>query len=361
MVEGATLLSGSEAAPGRRTEVTPNRSFGSLSIVIPTYNEAESIGPLHDELVAVLERLGVPFELLWIDDGSTDETPAVMRGLCARDLRVRYVRFRRNFGKAAALSEGFRHARGEVLVTIDGDLQDDPAELPKLLDRLDEGYDLVSGWKWPRQDPLGKRLPSRIFNGAIRFWTGVKLHDHNCGYKVYRREIATTLSLYGDMHRYVPVLAHAKGFRVSEVKVTHRPRQHGRSKYSVGRFSRGFLDFLTVLFLTRYSRRPLHLIGGLALIMGLVGGGVLLWLTVGWFLGQPIAGRPLFFLGILLVVVAMQLLTFGLLAEMVTSFFVERRNEYPLIEVLGTDDILERSAAGALEQRSHNGPEASSG
>jgi glycosyltransferase involved in cell wall biosynthesis len=357
MPHGATLPSEPQAATGHRTAAAPARSFASLSVIIPTYNEAASVRPLYGELVATLDALAVPFELLWVDDGSTDDTPRVMRALCADDARVRYVRFRRNFGKAAALSEGFRRARGEVLVTMDGDLQDDPGELPKLLDRLDQGHDLVAGWKWPRRDPLSKRLPSRLFNRAIRFWTGVGLHDQNCGFKALRREIADTLSLYGDMHRYVPVLAHAKGFRVSEVKVAHRPRQYGRSKYSVGRFSRGFLDFLTVLFLTRYSRRPLHLIGGIALVMGLLGGGVLLWLTAGWFFGQPIAGRPLFFLGILLVVVSVQLLTFGLLAEMVTSFFLERRNEYPLIEVLGADDILERCTS-APEPGSRHGSEA---
>jgi glycosyltransferase involved in cell wall biosynthesis len=302
---------------------------------VPTLNEAPSLTTLCDELTSVLCELEIPFEIILIDDGSTDDTESIAREICQSDKRIRYAKFRRNFGKAAALSEGFRRATGDVVVTIDGDLQDDPKEIGKLLDTLDEGSDLVSGWKWPRKDPLNKRLPSKLFNWAIRRGTGLDLHDVNSGFKAYRREMAESLSIYGSMHRYIPVLASAAGFRVSEVKVSHRPRKFGRSKYATGRFIRGFLDFLTVLFLTKYRNRPLHLIGGVGLIFMAFGLGVLTYLTVGWFLGEPIAGRPLFFLGILTVIVAVQLITFGLLAEMVTSFFLERHNDYPVVVEIG--------------------------
>ena len=220
---------------------------------------------------------------------------------------------------------------------MDGDLQDNPAEVKTLLAEMDRGADLVSGWKWPRKDPLSKRLPSKIFNFAVRWGTRLELHDVNCGLKAYRKRMIDGLSIYGDMHRFIPVLADAQGYAVSEVKVSHRPRQFGKSKYSVGRFSRGFLDFLTVLFLTRYRARPLHLIGGMGLLMGLFSVGILAWLTVGKVLGTPIGGRPLFVLGIMLLIVSVQLVTFGLLAEMVTSYFLERRNEYPILEEGGFD------------------------
>jgi glycosyltransferase involved in cell wall biosynthesis len=311
------------------------RTFRSLSVVIPAFNEAESLPELYQELVAELPKSGVAFEVIFVDDGSTDTTRQVAVDICGRDDRFRYVRLRRNFGKAAALSEGFRRARGDVVVTMDADLQDNPAEVERLLKLIDEGYDLVSGWKWPRLDPVGKRLPSKLYNWTVRRFTGLTLHDMNCGLKAYRREMTDTVSLYGDMHRYVPVKAQAQGFRVGETKVSHRPRRFGRSKYSVGRFSRGLLDLLTVLFLTRYRTRPLHLIGGLGLLMGLSGMIVLLYLSILWFAGQPIGGRPLFFLGILLLIVAVQLITFGLLAEMVASFFLEHENDYPVTEEVG--------------------------
>lgn len=313
----------------------PKRSYSSLTLVIPSFNEAESLVQLHKELVVELDKLELPYEIILVDDGSTDNTADVVRELNQKDSRVKYIRFRRNFGKAAALNEGFRRATGEVVVTMDADLQDNPAEVATLLSELDAGLDLCSGWKWPRKDPLGKRLPSKLFNFAIRKGTGLPLHDVNCGLKAYRKNMLDRLSIYGDMHRYIPVLAAAQGFKVGEVKVSHRPRVFGKSKYSVGRYSRGLLDFATVLFLTRYRNRPLHLIGGLGLLMGAGSFFVLGFLSIGWFFGEPIAGRPLFFLGILLLIVSVQLITFGLLAEMVTSFFLERRNEYPIIEDIG--------------------------
>jgi glycosyltransferase involved in cell wall biosynthesis len=321
-----------------RADGAPPRTYRSLSLVIPSYNEAESLRALHRELCEHIGAIGVPFEILLIDDGSSDDTAAIARELHEADERVRYVRFRRNFGKAAALSEGFKRATGDVVITMDADLQDNPAEVIRLLDALDQGYDLCSGWKWPRLDPIGKRWPSKVFNWAVRKGSGVQLHDVNCGLKAYRRELLQAVSVYGDMHRFIPVLADAAGFKVTEVKVSHRPRQFGHSKYSVGRFSRGLLDFMTVLFLTRYRTRPLHVIGGVALTMGLLGAGVLFYLTLAWIGGTPIQGRPLFFLGILLSIVSIQLLTFGLLAEMVTSFFLEKQNDYPIREALGFEE-----------------------
>ena len=323
---------------GDRSPVPLERTFSSVSIVIPTYNEAESLPALHEELVSEMTKIGVPFEIIFVDDGSTDDTVSVLRQLCGQDDRVRFVRLRRNFGKAAALSEGFSRSTGDVVVTMDGDLQDNPAEVKTLLAEMDRGVDLVSGWKWPRKDPLDKRLPSKLFNFAVRWGSGLDLHDVNCGLKAYRKTMLDGLSIYGDMHRYIPVLADAQGFEVSEVKVSHRPRQYGKSKYSVGRYGRGFLDFLTVLFLTRYRRRPLHLIGGMGLLMGLSSLALLFWLTIGKLQGTPIAGRPLFFLGILLAIVSVQLITFGLLAEMVTSFFLERHNDYPVSDEGGFED-----------------------
>ena len=317
------------------------RTYQSLSVVVPTYNEEKSLRPLYEELTAAMETIGVPYELLFVDDGSQDGTADLMRELCEGDRRVRYVRFRRNFGKAAAFSVGFERATGDVIVTMDADLQDDPTQIQHLLDGLDGGLDLVSGWKWPRNDPLGKRLPSKVFNWAVRRMTDLTLHDVNCGLKAYRREIFEQISLYGDMHRFIPVLASANGFKVGETKVSHRPRQFGKSKYSVGRFTRGFLDFLTVLFLTRYRTRPLHLIGGMGLILSLVGAGILLYLTILKIGGTPIAGRPLFFLGILFIIIAIQLVTFGLLAEMVTHYFLEKRNEYSLIEEINFEKRID--------------------
>ncbi|MCA9565480.1 MAG: glycosyltransferase family 2 protein [Myxococcales bacterium] len=316
----------------------PARSFASLSIVIPTYNEVESLEALVKELHEELPKSGVPYELLFVDDGSRDGTDELMAKICADDKRVRYVRLRRNFGKAAALSEGFERATGEVVVTMDADLQDVPGEVEKLLAKLDDGYDLVSGWKWPRKDPIGKRWPSKVFNWAVRKGAGVPLHDVNCGLKAYRADMLRQLHLYGDMHRYIPVMAQAQGFRVTESKVHHRSRQFGYSKYSVGRYSRGLLDFLTVMFLTRYRNRPLHLIGGFGLILGFIGTFILLILSVMWVAGTPIGGRPLFFLGITMLIVAVQLVSFGLLAEMVTSFFLERQNRYPVVQELGFED-----------------------
>ena len=290
-----------------------------ISIVIPLHNEERSIALLYDELQAALEPLGQEWEAVFVDDGSVDGSFAALTRLYDANENVRVVRLRRNFGKAAALAAGFGQARGEIVVTIDADLQDDPAEIPRLLVKLDEGFDLVSGWKTRRRDPLRRRVLSRIFNWVTGRMSGLRLHDMNCGLKAYRAEVVRGMPLYGELHRFIPVLAQYRGFRVAELPVNHRPREHGRSRYGVERYIRGFLDLLTVSFIGRYRHRPLHLFGGLGLILGLFGVAILVYLTVVKALGHAIGERPLLTLGVLLVVVGLQFFSLGLISEMLTS------------------------------------------
>src|SRR5262245_51288076 len=237
-----------------------------LSIIIPAFNEAESLRQLHGEIDRTCAARKIEGEIIFVDDGSTDATWQVIRDLAETDRRVKGIRFRRNFGKAAALSAGMRAARGAILCMMDADLQDDPAELPAFLDRIAAGFDVVNGWKRTRHDPWHKVLPSRVFNFLVSGLTGLKLHDHNCGLKCFRREVAAEIRLYGELHRFIPVLAHARGFKVTELEVHHRPRQFGRSKYGLRRFLRGFLDLLTVKFLTGFGQRPQHVLGAVGLL-----------------------------------------------------------------------------------------------
>jgi glycosyltransferase involved in cell wall biosynthesis len=295
-----------------------------ISVVVPLHNEERSIGLLHEELEAALDPLGEAWEAVYVDDGSTDGSFAALTRLHAHNENVRVVRLRRNFGKAAALAAGFAQAAGDRVVTIDGDLQDDPAEIPRLLAKLEEGFDLVSGWKTKRRDPLRRRIPSKIFNRVAGWMSGLRLHDMNCGLKAYRAEVVHSLVLYGELHRFIPVLAHEQGYRVAELPVHHRPREHGRSRYGLERYLRGFLDLLTVSFMGRYRHRPLHLFGGLGLLLGLTGTAVLVYLTIDKLLGNAIGKRPLLTLGVLLVVVGMQFFTLGLISEMITSHHEER-------------------------------------
>lgn len=289
-----------------------------LSVVIPVFNEADSVRQLHAELTKVLDDAGRAYEVVFIDDGSTDGTREILRAIARSDPRVAVACLRRNFGKALALSAGFQIARGSIVITMDGDLQDDPAEIPNFLRKLDEGYDLVSGWKYIRRDPLIKVMSSRVFNFFTRLVTRVCLHDFNCGFKAYRSEVTERLRIYGDLHRYIPVLADQLGFRVTEIKVQHHRRQHGKSKYRGSRYMRGFLDLLTVVFITRYHLRPLHFLGGIGLIFLASGSVTNTYLSVLWFMGQgPIGSRPLLFLGILLIIVGVQLVFSGLVAEMI--------------------------------------------
>jgi dolichol-phosphate mannosyltransferase len=310
-----------------------------ISVVVPVHDEERSVALLYDELRSALEPLAASWETIFVDDGSTDGTFAALTRLHSAADNVRVVRLRRNFGKAAALVAGFDQARGDIVVTIDGDLQDDPAEIPRLLAKLDEGFDLVSGWKSHRRDRLSRRLMSRVFNAVTSRFSGVRLHDMNCGLKAYRAEVVHGLRLYGELHRFIPVLAHYRGYRIAELPVNHRPREHGRSRYGIERYLRGFLDLLTVSFIGRYRHRPLHLFGGLGLALTTIGIGILVYLTVDKALGHAIGGRPLLTLGVLLVVVGMQFFSLGLISEMITSHHEERAAERERSELL-VDEIL---------------------
>ena len=310
-----------------------------ISIVIPVHNEERSVALLLDEIGSALQPLEQPWEAVFVDDGSEDGTFGALTRLHAATDNVRVVRLRRNFGKAAALQAGFEAAAGDVVVTIDGDLQDDPAEIPRLLAKLDEGFDLVSGWKTRRRDPLSRRLLSRLFNAVTGRLSGLRLHDLNCGLKAYRAEVVRGLRIYGELHRFIPVLAHYRGFRVAELPVNHRPREHGRSRYGMERYLRGFLDLLTVTFMGRYRHRPLHLFGGFGLVLGGAGSLVLLYLTAVKLAGEAIGHRPLLTLGVLLVVVGMQFLSLGLLSELITSHHEERSGVRRSVEQ-HVDEIL---------------------
>jgi glycosyltransferase involved in cell wall biosynthesis len=308
------------------------------SVVIPVHNEAESLPTLHAELAQVFDSNGLgPVEFLFIDDGSRDGSWPVIRELGVADDRVRGIRLRRNFGKAAALTAGFQAARGTIVFTLDGDLQDDPAEIPRFRARLDEPFDVVSGWKRRRYDPWHKVLPSRVFNWMVSSLTGCKLHDHNCGFKAYRSEVLREVGIYGELHRFVPVLAHARGFRVGEIEVNHRPRRFGTSKYGVARFVKGLLDLLTVQFLSRFSQRPLHILGAIGLFLFSLGGLGLFYLAIVWF-HQSIGSRPLLIYSAALLVVGTQLVSLGILAELVTSYNIRAEDTYSIAETLDRDE-----------------------
>ncbi|TDD43929.1 glycosyltransferase family 2 protein [Saccharopolyspora elongata] len=289
-----------------------------VSLLAPAKNERENLPRLFAEIRDAMQQQPRSWELLVVDDGSTDDSWQVIAEQARQDSRFRGIRLRRNFGKAAALAAGVAEVRGRLLVTLDADLQDDPAEIPRLLDELDDGADLVGGHKAQRQDPLGKRLPSKVFNWVTGLITGLKLADHNCGLKAARTEVYRRVPLYGELHRYIPALAHQLGYRVRELAVHHRPRVHGKSNYGFERYVRGALDLLTVVALTRYGRRPAHLFGGLGLLAGTIGTLILLYLTGVWvFTEQSIGTRPLLTLGILLEIFAVQMISVGLLAELV--------------------------------------------
>jgi glycosyltransferase involved in cell wall biosynthesis len=302
-----------------------------LSIVVPVLNEQENLVELHRRLTHVLGLQDGSYEIIFVDDGSTDGSVRLGRELAELDPHVAFVELRRNFGKATALQAGFQVATGQVIITMDGDLQDDPDEIPHFLESLQGGFDLVSGWKKNRCDPLSKTLPSRVFNFVTSLLTDVSLRDFNCGFKAYRREVVETLDLYGELHRYIPVLAHAKGFRVGEIPVLHHPRFRGKSKYSVERFLRGAFDLITILFLSTFQRRPLHLFGLIGLLFVLAGSAIDGYLSVLWFLKEPIGNRPLLVLGTLLITLGIQVLIFGLLAEMITATTYHRREAMKLV------------------------------
>jgi glycosyltransferase involved in cell wall biosynthesis len=304
---------------------TPPQRRRLVSIVVPLLNEAPTLATLYAETEATLGSGDFDWEMVFVDDGSTDDSYRELVRLHAAYTNVRVVQLRRNFGKAAALAAGFDLAAGEIVVTMDADLQDDPHEIPRLVAKLDEGYDLVTGWKSDRKDPFARRIVSHIYNGATRLATGVRLHDMNCGLKAYRTEVLEHVQVYGERHRFMPVLAHHHGFAVTEIPVNHRPRTNGRSRFGFERYLRSPFDLLTIVFMGRYRYRPLHLFGGVGLIVGLAGGVILLYLTAIKINGAGIGGRPLLMLGVLLVVVGIQLLSLGLIGEMLTSQHEEKR------------------------------------
>jgi glycosyltransferase involved in cell wall biosynthesis len=312
-----------------------------ISVIIPLLNESESLHELHREIVSAAERQGLHLELLFIDDGSTDHSWEVIATLAREDLRVRGVRLRRNFGKAAALAAGFRSARGDRIVTMDADLQDDPSELPRLLEALDDGYDLVSGWKRERHDPWRRRLASRIFNATVSWGTGVRLHDHNCGLKAYRADVTREIRLYGELHRFIPALAHARGFKVTELEVNHRPRRFGASKYGAGRLATGLLDFVSVMFATGFGGRPHHLLGSVGLCSLLFGFAGLVYLAILWFmrLSDPsiteLHRRPLLVYSAAALIVGAQLMSLGMLADLVTAYLRRDHDNYSIAERVG--------------------------
>jgi len=290
-----------------------------ISVVIPCYNEQESLPELFEKLEAVMRELRCDYEYIFVDDGSTDRTVAVLRTLRDRSPKVGIISFRRNQGKSAALNVGFHAVDGDYVVTMDGDLQDDPAEIPALMRKIDAGADLVSGWKSNRQDPLSKTLPSRVFNRVTSFATGLKLHDFNCGLKMYRRDVTDSIHVYGELHRFIPALAAWEGFRVDEVPVKHYKRKYGQSKFGARRFLNGFFDLMTTMFVTRRALNPLHFFGRITLLLFALGMAPQLFFLVEWMMGKGLHVRPIMLLGFVLVIVAIQVLSIGLLAELITA------------------------------------------
>ena len=296
-----------------------------LSIVIPLFNESESLSELHNQIKDTCLALRVSYEIIYVDDGSTDNSLKLLKELFTKNENVKVISFRRNYGKSAALSEGFQLAEGDVVITLDADLQDDPHEIANLLQKIKSGEDLVSGWKKKRHDPLQKTIPSKLFNFTTSLLTGIKIHDFNCGIKAYKKEVIKDIPLYGELHRYLPVLAHWRGYKVGEIIVHHRPRKYGKTKFGIGRFFKGFFDLLTVLFITRYRQRPLHLFGFLGLFSLFIGFCISFYLTILWFQGHGIGHRPLFFLGILLIIVGLQSFSIGLIGEMIANIKDEKK------------------------------------
>lgn len=327
---GATSVAAPASTPVPSRTTAPSRAvaavvddlpqkIGSISVVIPVFHEEGNLIELHRRLTGVLVELGLPYEIVFVDDGSKDGTWRVIKELRAEDPRVVALRHRRNFGKARGLANGFAVARGEAVITMDGDLQDDPDELPRFIQALNDGADLASGWKQRRQDPLGKTAPSRVFNWTVRKVSGVQLHDFNCGFKAYRHEVTENIRLYGELHRFTPVLASAEGFQIVELPVKHHPRTWGESKYGWSRLFKGFLDLVTVAFLTKYRQRPMHLLGLPGLISITLGVIVGVYLTIEKFaFDTQIGARPLLLLGVLLIIIGVQFFGLGVIGEFLT-------------------------------------------
>lgn len=319
---------------GQRHEGQHNRQGGlEVSIVIPLLNEEQSLRELYEQIKDAMHR-NSRYEIIFVDDGSTDGSARVIMELRNRDRRVKFIRFRRNFGKSAALSVGFAQAEGQFVITMDADLQDDPEEIPNLLSELKKGYDLVSGWKKKRRDPITKTIPSKFFNFITSIMTGIRIHDFNCGLKGYRKEVIKDVKVYGELHRYIPVLAHWLGYKIGEIPVKHRARKFGKTKFGIGRFWKGFLDLLTALFTTRYLQRPLHLFGFWGMVFFLAGFGTDAYLTYLKFVdGISLSNRPLFMGGVLLIIVGVQFISIGLIGEMISKTRSNVEKEYSIKEV----------------------------
>lgn len=327
-----------------------------LTVIIPVYNEEDSLPPLYGKLCksisdAIEMKLVSSYEICFISDGCTDRSDEVIKGIIAQDPRVHLIVFRKNFGKAAALQAGFRHCKGDIVITMDADLQDDPDEIPKFIHKLDEGYDLVSGWKYNRLDPLEKRLPSKLFNHVTSTLSGVKLHDFNCGFKAYRKEVIKNIDIYGELHRYIPVLAYRKGFRIAEMVVTHHKREFGKSKYGFERYLRGLFDSLSTSFLSKYYDRPMYFFGKLGLVLFSLGLIICTVLTVEWFMGLSIGNRPLLLLGALCLILGVQSISTGFIGDLIVdATFRGRYNESHIKEV------IERNEGAADTSYEKNNP-----
>lgn len=314
----------------RRPSGTPKQKgpvFRKISVVIPLLNEEESLRPLFAEIKKAVKPLKQDHEIIFIDDGSSDKSLEILKNIAALDNKVKFISFRKNYGKSAALHVGFQEVTGDVTITMDADLQDDPAEIPNLIAKLEEGFDLVSGWKKKRYDPFIKRTTSKFFNYVTKVSSNIDIHDFNCGLKAYRSEVVKSIKVYGELHRYIPVLAAWQGFKISEIPVLHHPRRYGKTKFGISRFFKGFVDLITVIFTTRYIRRPMHLfgfLGALSFLMGLI---VNIYLTISWFVNHiALSNRPLLFLGMLLIIVGVQFFSVGLLGEMMVHNAKDERD-----------------------------------
>lgn len=315
--------------PGLQPETrreTVQTTFKKVSVVVPLLNEEESLKPLYVELKKTLRALTCEHEIIFADDGSTDKSLSIIKEFAKADNRVKFISFRKNYGKAAALQMGFNISSGDAVITMDADLQDDPSEIPNLLRKLEDGYDLVSGWKKKRFDPFIKKYTSRFFNYITRLMSGIKIHDFNCGLKAYRKEVVQNITVYGELHRYIPVLANWQGFKIAEIAVKHNPRRYGKTKYGVSRFFKGFVDLITAIFTTRFINRPMHLFGFLGSLSFLIGIALDAYLTVEWFMGKPLSNRPLLFLGMLLTIVGVQFFAIGLIGEMIVHNSQNEKN-----------------------------------
>lgn len=335
------------------SKTIPYHAIDSLdvSVVIPVFDEEESLPELARQITEACESAGLSFEAWLMDDGSRDDSWAVIEDLHARDPRFGGIKLRRNYGKSAALAIGFEQARGRNVVTMDADLQDDPSEISKLISDLEQGFDLVSGWKKQRHDPLDKRLPSRFFNFVTRKISGIPLHDFNCGLKAYRRDVVKSVRVYGELHRYIPLLAKWEGYdRITERVIRHRPRKYGKTKFGFDRYVKGFLDLISVLFLTRFAARPMHFFGTFGTLAFISGFLISLWISIDKIaFGNPIGDRPLLLLGVLMIVVGVQMFTTGLLGEMIIKREMERTSDYQVTHTL--PPLRGRESLGTREFR----------